>query len=345
MDISNCIKHVRFKQIFSLILIFVLILLCRPESADAALADKLPSINVEKIEMVVGDSVQLYTQNTGKGLKISWNSEDKKIVTVNQKGMVTAKKAGETEIKAVIRSGLESVTVSCKIKVNSNVGNIKQKVVFKTEVISGTEEKDGLASWRYLLNIPKLTIKGNSKATKKINRIFTNIKKNELAEIEKQQDETIDSGRLPMLLYRELETSFPYHNGYLLSYLSRTDISTSGAHPYYSFACMVFDLSKGKQVKLSDIFTDVGKARERIREDILSYINEYEADAYYNLNYEKKLLSGWGNKHWYIDKDRFVIVFSPDEIAPYAAGQKSYEIELDRLKEFMTPYGAELLFP
>lgn len=94
-----------------------------------------------KLKVIVGTPVTDLTMRTSKSIltvgekfnfvaklspekpsitAIKWTSSNKKVATINSKGMVTAKEAGTTSIRAIVNDGIEK-SVSCKVTVCKSV--------------------------------------------------------------------------------------------------------------------------------------------------------------------------------------------------------------------------------
>ena len=88
-----------------------------------------PKISAETVTLKKGKTIKLKV--TGTNAKIKWSAKNKKIVSVNQKGVVTAKKSGKTTIIAKV--GQKKYT--CKVIVTdiseNNRHKVKSKMVFQ----------------------------------------------------------------------------------------------------------------------------------------------------------------------------------------------------------------------
>ena len=86
------------------------------------------SISETEASIETGKTLELTTTITpddARNKTLTWSSSDETVATVNQEGVVTAVKAGETTITATTNDGTE-LTASCTVKVNetSGIGNV-----------------------------------------------------------------------------------------------------------------------------------------------------------------------------------------------------------------------------
>ena len=94
------------KRALLLMLSVMIMILALPMTASAKV-----SINKKSLSLTVGQTATLKVTGTKK--KVKWSSNKKAIVTVNQKGKITAKKSG----KAVITAKLGKKKYTCKVTV------------------------------------------------------------------------------------------------------------------------------------------------------------------------------------------------------------------------------------
>jgi len=83
------------------------------------------SLNKEKLSMVAGKKKTLkvtYEPADASVLKVKWSSSNKKIATVNKKGVIKAKKAGKVTITATSVQGKKTATCVVTVKPNKVTG-------------------------------------------------------------------------------------------------------------------------------------------------------------------------------------------------------------------------------
>ena len=91
-------QRIKAKKLIAYILTMVLVMsmiICNVESAEAASA---PSISLKTMSLQPGQSAKL--KLNGVSGKTKWKSSDRNVVTVNNKGKVTAKEAGTVTVTA-----------------------------------------------------------------------------------------------------------------------------------------------------------------------------------------------------------------------------------------------------
>lgn len=87
-------------------------------SVQAAQKTAKVTINRKKAVLTVGEKLKLKIKGTKA--KIKWSSSNKKVATVSKKGVVTAKKKGNTIIKATIKNKkLKKNKLKCRIRVKA----------------------------------------------------------------------------------------------------------------------------------------------------------------------------------------------------------------------------------
>lgn len=108
-------------------------------------------INKMAVTLQVGEKQRLSLRNVPKNGKVTWRSTSKSKAAVSQKGIVTAKKQGETTIKAKLsyKTGgkKRTKTFSCKVTITKKKSNGKSLVVyFSAPVQERSGQLDGISS-------------------------------------------------------------------------------------------------------------------------------------------------------------------------------------------------------
>lgn len=111
------------KKLLSLVLAMMLTVLLIPVNAEAAETKKV-AFAQNKMTVYVGAKTTL--KNTGTAKNVKWTTSNSKVVSVSNKGVITAKKAG----KAVITAKSGKNTAKCTVTVKKQL-NLKQ-IVAKT---------------------------------------------------------------------------------------------------------------------------------------------------------------------------------------------------------------------
>lgn len=89
------------------------------------------SLNKEKLSLYIGHTYKLKLKNSKA--KVKWSSSDKKIATVDKKGLVTAKDKGSCVIRAKVKQNGKYKTYKCTVKVKRKA---LQKAWFNENEIS-----------------------------------------------------------------------------------------------------------------------------------------------------------------------------------------------------------------
>ena len=90
-------------------------------------------LNKKSASVTVGKTVKLKVSGTRK--KVKWSSSNSKIATVNKKGIVKARKAGN--VKIIAKIGKKKLT--CKVRVRNVAKNNKNQAIRKKFAKSAME--------------------------------------------------------------------------------------------------------------------------------------------------------------------------------------------------------------
>lgn len=130
------------RKLFAWVLIVCLLsVICTPINSSATSKMKLDKT---KVTLRVGESTKLKVKGATKTVK--WSSSEKKVATVTQKGVVTAKKVGTAKIYAKV-SGKK---FTCKVTVKPAMSLNKKSVTLKKGASTTLKVKNasGTVKWR-----------------------------------------------------------------------------------------------------------------------------------------------------------------------------------------------------
>ena len=136
----------QWKRLLSVLVALALIITMLPvQSAEAASA---PKLSTTKKTLLVGNKTTLKVKNVASNAKLTWKSSNAEAVAVSQKGLVKAKKGGES-------------VVSCEVQTGSKVYTLKADITVKDSVVVATQKalKKALANE----GITKIKIKTDAK--------------------------------------------------------------------------------------------------------------------------------------------------------------------------------------
>lgn len=92
------------------------------------------SLKEEKLQLGMGEQVKMPVKNN-TGLQVTYRSKNKRVVSVNKKGIIQGKKLGKTEVYAII----STKTLVLKAQVKKKPKSIKIKVPKLSSVNIGTK--------------------------------------------------------------------------------------------------------------------------------------------------------------------------------------------------------------
>lgn len=91
-------------------------------AVSAQAASKKITLNKSKASVYNGKTLKLTVKNTKK--KVIWSSSDPSVATVNTKGVVTAKKVGQTKITAKVNNSEFTCVVTVKPSLTADATNV-----------------------------------------------------------------------------------------------------------------------------------------------------------------------------------------------------------------------------
>ena len=109
----------RFMFIF--VTMMMLSSFCLFNSTSVSAKQQTPKLSSTKISLETGSKKTLKIKKLSENAKISWKSNNSKIVKVSKKGIVSAKKVGSTVVKATVKQNGKKYVLKCKVRVNDSV--------------------------------------------------------------------------------------------------------------------------------------------------------------------------------------------------------------------------------
>ena len=128
-----------------------------------------PSVAAQ-VKLAVGDQKSLQIQNLDQNAEVTYTSADPGIATINEKGIVQAKKAGNTNIKITVKQAGHTYQLDSKIIVAVRPGIISKKVLTEGDTYQLVPEHlETDAKITYTSTVPevaKVSTKGAVRAKK-----------------------------------------------------------------------------------------------------------------------------------------------------------------------------------
>jgi len=184
---------------------YCIVTICKHSQNEPSqgMSQTLPKMKLDrtKTNLLVGKKTELELKGTSK--KVTWSSSNKKVATVNKKGIVTGKKTGTATITAKVGKK----KFKCKVTVKNAYLNAEKVTIYKGEdtllSIKGSKIKSIKSSNKKVITVKKtgwitakkagkatVTVKGKNGKTYKCKVTVKNPKtiKNKKESIEWQQD-------------------------------------------------------------------------------------------------------------------------------------------------------------
>lgn len=115
-----------------------------------------------------------------------------------------------------------------------------------------------------------------------------------------------------------------------------------GAHGYGAEWGTTIDLESGAELALSQLASDAPGFMNKVVEVVLKGLSEQQDQDELFDNYEAYVKQNIEETNWYLDAAGIVMVYTPYEIGPYAAGSISVRVPYEEVADYMKP---EYLMP
>ncbi len=182
------------------------------------------------------------------------------------------------------------------------------------------------------LNIPVIKGLQNKEIQTRLNQLL----ENDARERQKAMIEEAESNS-------EYILTEPYHTYELVSrfnqyYITENTLSfyvdyysfTGGAHGMTERKAYNFDLNTGEELTLSDLFVENFDYTTMINERVQRAINQ-DPDTYFTREHGFKGITG--DQGFYLENNNLIVYFLQYEIAPYAAGIRTFPIPLQSINQ------------
>jgi hypothetical protein len=136
-----------------------------------------------------------------------------------------------------------------------------------------------------------------------------------------------------------------WQNESLLSITMETYGFTGGVHGYSSKSAVTFELCTGSIVHPSDLASDFSKLDEAVTGEILRQIEERKAGDEQNMYFDDyaTTVKGWTERAVSVNDSGITVTFPAYDLAPYAAGEQSFEIPFELIQPYFSAEALELL--
>ncbi len=177
----------------------------------------------------------------------------------------------------------------------------------------------------------------------KLPLIFGFSKADELNQIiAKKTEESIKEIREAGLAMQEQGSEFAavlhseynyFHNDDIVSLWISWDNYTGGAHGLYWVDSYTFNTESGKIYDFPSLFSEESEGVEQVTAEML---DEIKSDVYFSTAAET-IKNYQGQYNFLINGDKLIVYFPLYEIAPYAAGIRSFEFDQKELGDLLKP--------
>ncbi len=227
--------------------------------------------------------------------------------------------------------------VNYEFKIPSEIFRNKIKIVSTNDIVANIDTQTITKSDKYInsiINIP-IIITSNKEIEKGINDII----RKDIMDFHKNSQEEAKKylSNLPEVedkFVANVDFEVKKNSDNILSIKVRYYKYSGGAHGYYEDTSYNIDMRNGKILTLSDLFKENLDYKKVIDDEIRRQIekivkNDKEYKGVYQFNGIKS------NNKFYIQDDNLVIYFDLYEIAPYAAGQPEFLINVSTISHIL----------
>ncbi|MCL5037980.1 MAG: protease inhibitor I42 family protein [Chloroflexi bacterium] len=208
-----------------------------------------------------------------------------------------------------------------------------QKVSYVLDPVTIKEQKLN-KNWSILVRYPEIRNFPKGNQQKSCNDIIKKSIDTQVKQFEDQADKGAKDKNIPWSLYIDYEVKFQ-SNDYL-GVVFTGNLGSGGANPAPIIYSMLLDLNKGVEMNLSDLFNPGA--------NYLVVMSEYSSKK---LSEKQNMDESWINKGtaavagnyriFYPNNDSLVIVFPPNQAAPYSEGAIDVPIPYEEFNDLLNP--------
>jgi hypothetical protein len=216
--------------------------------------------------------------------------------------------------------------------------------------ITGAHLKESVKARRLDLTAeyPELTGSANAEG---FNQIVKSRVTRELADFKKQMMSltAADLKMLPrdMNNYIDISYDLQYADDDLISVSFLADTFAGGAHPNQNYFTITYDLKRGKELKLSELFKPGSKYLAVISAYAIRDLqSRKEPDSNENMGLAQDIFADGAKptaqnyRNWNLTKKGLMFTFDPYQVGPYAVGPQTVIVPYAQLKEIAATDGA-----
>ncbi|MEG0962459.1 MAG: RsiV family protein [Lachnospiraceae bacterium] len=192
-------------------------------------------------------------------------------------------------------------------------------------------------------NCPSIRMNGMEETAEKMNKVFEQQHRTNEIQIEA-------SAKLAQSAYDDLKEeerkdwkAYEFEYQYETSYASPKIVSITGKSSEYQgvqeldlWECSyTFDVTRGKLLTLSDIFTNVKEAKIIVAQHIADTITTEKYAMYLMKDYENYIFDILTEDVFYLNEHGVVVICNPNLVTSYEGGVIEVEIPYEELREVM----------
>lgn len=172
----------------------------------------------------------------------------------------------------------------------------------------------------------------NEEFEKSINSEIAGNIESDIVAFDMEAQENKDNVRMGNKCVLEIDWEEKYNNNDFISVVEEKYVYTGGAHGSTVRIPKNIDIATGKEIKLSDLFTDTGY--ENTLNRMINELVTENSEEYKDL-WAKPEIKQSHQTDFYINDNKLVIFFQPYDLSYYARGFVEFPLDLGELSGYM----------